>query len=558
MKRKQFLKLSILAASGTALTGGSLVGCGSHPMAVKGSIIGANSSTGHLLRDGAIPEPSNSINKKVVIIGGGVSGLSAARELSRQGITDFLILELDDAPGGNALHGSNEVSAFPWGAHYVPLPNNDLREYLEFLLAAGCITGYDDKGLPVYNEEHLCFDPEERLYINGHWQEGLVPNYGLSAPEQEEIKKFMQLMNHYRFLKGLDGLYAFAIPVISSSGDAEFRKLDGLTMKGWMESIGFVGKSLHSYVNYCCRDDFGTPHSIVSAWAGVHYFASRKGVAANATYADVLTWPEGNGFLIRKLLEGLASDKKGSNEDEIVERLLINALSFCVRAGDHITVDYYDTKLQKSTRISAEYCVMAVPQFVAARLLNDDNRSAIVTDKMHYVPWMVANLKVKQLQQRSGAASSWDNVIHDRYSLGYVDATHQLLQQQTPVRNLTYYHPLTAGEPSLERRKAYEMKHEDWVKMIFDELAVIHPDIREMTEEINIMLWGHSMVQPIPGLIWGTDALPTLRNHIDPRIKLAHTDLSGISIFEEGFYQGLAAAKSIIGQEVAANTVKNK
>ena len=141
MKRKQFLKLSVLAASGAALTGSSLVGCASNNKTVKGSIIGANAATGHLLRNGALPEPSIFINKKVVIIGGGVSGLSTARELSRQGITDFLILELDENPGGNAAHGSNEISAYPWGAHYVPLPNNNLPDYLDFLQAAGCITG---------------------------------------------------------------------------------------------------------------------------------------------------------------------------------------------------------------------------------------------------------------------------------------------------------------------------------------------------------------------------------------------------------------------------------
>ena len=35
-------------------------------------------------------------------------------------------------------------------------------------------------------------------------------------------------------------------------------------------------------VEYSCRDDYGVSHSKVSAWAGLHYFASRAGKAYNA------------------------------------------------------------------------------------------------------------------------------------------------------------------------------------------------------------------------------------------------------------------------------------
>jgi hypothetical protein len=33
---------------------------------------------------------------------------------------------------------------------------------------------------------------------------------------------------------------------------------------------------------------------------------------------------------------------------------------------------------------------------------------------------------------------------------------------------------------------------------------------------------------------------------IENKIFFAHTDLSGISVFEEGFYQGISAAKQLL------------
>jgi hypothetical protein len=159
--------------------------------AIKGTIIGASADVGHLIRDKKFEEPAEIIEKDVVIIGGGVSGLSAARILHNEGITDFVLLDLEQQVGGNAASGNNSISAYPWGAHYVPIPNNTLTAYIDFLTEAGVITGTDEAGLPIYNEYHLCFDPQERLYINGRWQEGLVPHFGVPDSERKQIGLFL-------------------------------------------------------------------------------------------------------------------------------------------------------------------------------------------------------------------------------------------------------------------------------------------------------------------------------------------------------------------------------
>ncbi|MEI6945896.1 NAD(P)-binding protein [Paraflavisolibacter sp. H34] len=530
MDRRTFLQTAAAAAGITSMA----PGCAAlSPL--PGKIIGASAAAGHQLRDRSFGPPSEIFQKEVVIIGGGISGLSAARRLHQSGLEDFMVLDLESVLGGNAAQGANRISAYPWGAHYVPTPNNDLHEYLQFLEESGVITGRNEQGLPVYNEYYLCFDPQERLYLNGQWQDSLVPHFGVPPEEKAQIDRFFRLMDDFRHRKGSDGKDAFALPVNHSSTDEAFTRLDRLTMQQWLQHNGFTSPYLHGHINYCTRDDFGTPLHQVSAWAGIHYFAARKGRGANAGPSDVLTWPEGNGWLATRLQKGLEG------------RLQRQALAVRVEPKeDAIRITFLDTLSGRLWAVDAGHCIAAVPQFVAARLLGERERIEKVKRRLSYAPWMVANLAVSELEERSGAPASWDNVLYDSPSLGYVDATHNQVQQGGTHRNLTYYLPLTAGSPAEERRAALARTHSEWVELIFDDLQKVHPNLRKATKEVHVMLWGHAMAQPLPGSIWGGARAELSASLFDDRLHFAHTDLAGVSLFEEAFYQGLGAADSVL------------
>src|ERR1051325_8102838 len=278
-----------------------------------GSMVGGNSPLGHLLRDGKLPPVSETADANIVIVGGGISGLSAARQLQRKGISDFVLLQLESHVGGNAISGKNEISAYPWGAHYVPIAGSDSREVAELFEELGVITGRDTNGLPIYNEEFLCADPMERLSIHGRWQEGFVPQLGVSASEQRVIESFFAEMRRWQNTRGSDGKRAFTIPLDASSHDEEFTRLDKITMADYLRERGWLECApLRWYVNYCCRDDYGAGIEKISAWAGIHYFASRDGGAANAANYAVVTFPEGNGWFVEKLQSKFAENIRGS------------------------------------------------------------------------------------------------------------------------------------------------------------------------------------------------------------------------------------------------------
>ena len=259
-------------------------------------MLGPSRDFGHQLRATGAEHSVERIKApaRVVIVGGGIAGLSAAWWLKKNAFLDFVLMELESAVGGNASCGENQYSRYPWGAHYVPVANSESEYVRELFTEFAVITGIDAKsGLPVYDERFLCHEPQERLFKDGKFQDGLVPARGLQKEELDEIGRFFNVMLNFRKTVGADGKLAFAIPIDLSSTDPEFTKLDRISMADWLHQNSFKTKPLIWYVNYCCRDDYGSTANNVSAWAGVHYFAGRRGQAANAELNSVVTWRKG-------------------------------------------------------------------------------------------------------------------------------------------------------------------------------------------------------------------------------------------------------------------------
>lgn len=502
---------------------------------VPGKICGAAASVGHMLRGKPLPVPEEIIETEYVIVGGGVAGLSAARWLQKSGVNDFILLELDSQEGGNAISGKNPVSAYPWGAHYLPLPSSDMKEMLDFLQENNVITGFDSAGKPVFNDYYLCFDPEERLYINGHWQDGLVPHFGLDEQDKKQVARFFDLMKNFRQAKGNDGKYAFDIPLDRSSLEEAYVRLDKISMFDYLEEEDLTSSYLTWYVDYCCRDDYGTDIRSTSAWAGIHYFAARRADPSNADPSNVLTWPEGNSFLVKAL------------SSNFVRKIKKDSLAYSVQPiEDGVGVDFLDVKTGKARRVKAKKCIMASPQFVNRFILKAPERQQYYGE-FSYAPWMVANLTLKNITSGKGAPLSWDNVFYGTESLGYVHATHQNLNTFQSEKVVSLYWPLSASSPEEERKKALVRSHEEWAEDILKELSRAHRNIRNEISNIDVWIWGHGMIRPVPGFISGTArkkaAMPVLN-----KIFFAHSDLSGISIFEEAFYQGIGAAKEALGE----------
>jgi NAD(P)-binding Rossmann-like domain len=535
ISRRKFLGRAAAAGVGLWALGKGAFSCSAEPHVIQGKLLGPDFGSGHALRAPVAEHvPRRVLNTEVVIVGGGVAGLACAWWLGQRGFHDFLLLEMEAESGGNARGGSQNGLRHPWGAHYLPVPDASNLPLMSFLQEHDVVTGMDRDNRPIFNELYLCHAPEERLQMHGVWQNGLVPNTGLSADERAQIHRFFEEIEVWKKVIGSDGKRAFAIPAEMSSQDPETLRLDSLTMAAYLQEKGYDSAHLKWYLDYCCRDDYGTTLQESSAWAGIHYFAARTGGGPNAESGDVLTWPEGNAWLIARLQQGLAANRK------ILQRQMVFALE---NTADGVTALVHDlVKPNDWARVSARAAVFSGPQFVAKHVVRGYDRSL---ENVDYAPWLVANMRVNFEGHSLLKGIYWDNVPYGRNSLGYVYAGHQTLTQYPPREGvLTWYEPLTHLSPADARKWLLEADYEVLKARVLADMEHMHPGISAHIQALDIWRWGHGMVRPVPGLLWG-DGLKALREPIG-KIHFAHSDLSGISIFEEAFHRGVVAADAVL------------
>ena len=550
MQRRHFL-----GSAAAAL----LAGCQPPPPALEFAFAGIDLERGHALRDllarGPLPAPTLVRRAQVIIAGGGVAGLAAARSLRLAGVHDFALLELEDTPGGNSRAGAVNGVACPLGAHYLPVPGDHAPEVQDLLEELGLRQRV--AGRWQYDERHLCHSPQERLYFEREWQEGLLPVQGVGEATLEQYRRFSQAV------AAASRAARFTMPQFAAL-DAKtglapaHQALDAMTFEAWLQQQGLDDAHLRWYLDYCCRDDYGAGMARVSAWAGLHYFASRHGFHApgEAVAEDregVLTWPEGNGWLTQQLATPLKAQgqlQTGTSVLRIAE----------TRRG--VEVDAFNHHSGNVERWQAPRCIVALPVFVAARVLqNPPVFLAQAAQRLQWAPWAVTNIHLNApLADRPGAAPAWDNVIYGDSNpggLGYVDASHQKLDPRPRPTVLTYYQAL--GDVAEARQQLATQGAEHWGRAALAALAGPHPDVLQHATRVQVTRYGHAMSIPVPGIqtflsqigLQGTPgkrklllngerqrALPTPAT---ARLAFAHSDWSGYSVFEEAFTRGHAA-----------------
>lgn len=435
----------------------------------------------------------------MVIVGGGIAGLSAAWRLRKKGFRDFVLLELEKMAGGNARSGENEVSRYPWAAHYVPVPNQESALVRELFEDLGVMR--DGK----CEERYLCFSPQERLFLHGRWQEGLEPEIGATDRDRDQYRRFAALIDEHRTTG------EFTIPMESGARPSE---LDKVSMAAWLDQRRLDSPYLRWYVDYACRDDYGAHAADVSAWAGIHYFASRE-----QEDKGPVTWPEGNGWIVGQLLKRIGENVRSGAPVYAI-----------VPAGTHYRV------LTEAVEYLADTVIFAAPTFLAQYLVE----GAPAARGFVYSPWITANITLDRLPVERGAELAWDNVIYSSAALGYVNAAHMSLRTRIDRSVWTWYWALADGAPGENRAM---MLTKDWgffVNYILNDLERAHPDIRSCVSRIDVMRIGHAMARPVPGFL----ASPERRSWVSAkgRVVYANSDLSGFSIFEEAQYRGVRAA----------------
>ena len=448
---------------------------------IAGGFVNDGAALGHALRDrAAMPRAVRTERVPVVIVGGGIAGLCAGWRLAKRGMGDFVVLEMEREAGGNSRWGENAVTAYPWGAHYVPVPGPRATLARELFEDLGLLSG--DR----WDERALCFSPRER----------------------DELRRLAERVDALR------GSGEFTIPM--ARGAPAHSPLDALSMEAWLRREGFTSRAAHWLADYGCRDDYGARARDTSAWAGLHYWAARE-----SEEAGPLTWPEGNGRIVAELARRLGDRVRTGAGAHRIER-----------AGRGVRV------LAGDAEYLADAVVFAAPSFIAPFVIEGAPAPGFT-----YSPWVTANLTLERWpEERGGAAPvAWDNVIHESPGLGYVVATHQSLRTHQPRTVWTYYRPLADGDPRENRRRLQRAAWPEWRDAVLADLARAHPDIASCVSRVDVMRMGHAMPRPVPGFL-ARHAAHAGRTELGGRLFYANSDVSGLPLFEEAQDRGVRAA----------------
>jgi protoporphyrinogen oxidase len=467
---------------------------------------------------------------RVVVVGAGISGLAAAWTLRRAGVRDVVVLDAEPRLGGTSGFGVSPVTPYPYGAHYVPVPSAQNRALVMLLQEAGALDGVDALGQPRPAEHALIRAPEERIFLRGRWHAGLWPRALATPEDQRQYAAFQLEVERLAALRDARGRPGFTVPVRTCSDDPLFTALDRVSMGAWMDARGLQSPRLRWFVDYACRDDYGSSLHDTSAWAGLFYFAARQSPGGGDS-APFLSWPEGNGRIAGTLAAPL---RDAVRLDAVV--LDVNPRQ------DGVDLTYLEASVP--TLLRAQRVVLAIPKPFLKHVVRPwRDAPPAHLESFRFGPWMTANLHLRTRPPSRGVEVAWDNVIHDSPSLGYVVATHQRGPDAGPT-TWTWYHAL--AEPSVKdaRRALLSLTEQECADIVLSDLKQAHPDLEQHVESLEVFRHGHAMVRPDVGFIWGPDRL----HAAEPvgRVHFAHCDLSGLALVEEALDQGVRAGEEVL------------
>ena len=508
---------------------------------IAGGIVGGAHQRGHRLRDG-LPSLAGARGGDP----GGDPGRRRRRPLGgvgleRAGFRDFVVLELEDAPGGTSRSGESPCQRRTRGAR-TTCPSRRRATAPLVRAPRGGRRGRRPRraGAPVPAEEALCREPQERVFFAGEWYEGLYPRVAARG------RRTSRSSSASRRRCGARGAAATPRParVRDPVARGSARRRSSLALdrvSRWptgCDAQGFTSPRLRWFVEYACRDDFGVlARADVSAWAGLHYFASRSAAPATSR-AEFLTWPEGNGRLVAhlaQLRERAAATPARSSTD--VRRAADGAgvaLTTTTRAGDG------------ARGVRAAASIFALPRFVARRARAPGATRRRRGDELPLRPWMVANLTLRDRPRSRGFPLAWDNVLYESASLGYVVATHQTRPRRT-ARPSGPSTGRSSDDDAAARRASALLAAPlgDWRDAVLADLAPAHRGLAERVERDRRAAAGATR--------WCGRARARLERGARARgaparaaVHFAHTDLAGLALFEEAQYHGVRAAEAVM------------
>lgn len=464
-----------------------------------------------MLRDTKVlPKPTFREERRVVVIGGGLSGLFSTYLLRD---LDPLVLEHASRFGGNAKAERLKGGIGALGSAYCGLP---------------------DRGSPlekIFKELDLLRTLEVRrnadpLVVGGRWTSDFwnPSETTRSAKQRRRFYEYLEAVCNER-----DGLRYPEMPSRDPEMRAYHAELDHQSLREYFNTrpFGPLGTELSLFLESYSRSALGGAAHEISAAAGLAFLAAETG--------PICIGRGGNAEIAQRLF--------GSLSETLSARSLRASTSVLNVAIDGEAVEVLHQNARGEVGVvRARSVIMAIPKFIAARVLEDLEPSRRERfNSIEYRPYVVANVQLDQPIARRGYDIHLLNATHveKKTALNQVTATDMIFSGENGTL-LTLYCPLPerslraallapTAEEDLRTQVESQMHRE-----ILAVLGIPEAQIRS----IRLVRWGHGIPLAKKGTYRG-DTVEKLSEPIQNQIFFVAQDNWLLPAFESGALEAI-------------------
>jgi hypothetical protein len=467
---------------------------------------------GHDLRDGKLPALTGGLLEAasdVVVVGGGISGLTAAYELAKAGRRVTLVEQAEEI-GGNAKSAKWGSIDYSIGAAYFTRP--DEGDPLETLYRE---IGVLDRAVQVPKGEALW----SGKLVEGFW--GGATQSGAAVDSTKSVADTLRRVYDDRYPD---------IPWTKQTAGwskSQFERMDRLPFSTYLEQLE-APTHVRQFCEYYCWSSFGGSATEISSYAALNFIT--------AEFGDILALPGGNAGVARALADALRA--KGAS---LVTHHFVGAVK---QGDDGVEVVALDGDVVR--RFPARSCVVALPRFIAGRIVEGfgDDRRALVA-QMKWRAYVVANVL---LSKRPGV--EWYDAYRveelDPRDIGWTDliVADFVASQKSDHCVLTAYRalPYDGGRTELLTHDDFPRHREKVRRDLLPWLGALGLTEDDIVD-INLARWGHPLVLAQPGQL-ASGRLEALSKPLG-RVAFAHQDRFGVPAIETAIQAGMAAAAEV-------------
>jgi hypothetical protein len=307
---------------------------------------------------------------------------------------------------------------------------------------------------------------ESRTYASGNYRKDVLP-------EGAEKINFIQLMKSY----------SGYMPMPTRLIDEEFRKLNDITFISWLKGKIIPTNEFISGLDYHMKDDYGAGAEVVSALAGIHYFACRP---YYTKAVELFSPPQGNAYFVDKLYAQLPPSRV--QRSHLVKNIRESQEGF--------DVEIVHARNQQIIKLTCKKIVYAGHKHSLKYIFPNDYH---LFQNIQYAPWVVVNIVLRKSISQD---AYWQNemLIVDKSWMGFTDSRSQYPRDDNR-QVLTAY--LCFKPEEREMMSLIAERKSSFVQNVLDQVeAYFGRSLKHHVDKVVIKQMGHAMPIPVKGYLF--------------------------------------------------------